>query len=320
MAQTIACPSCGAAYSVHDDLVGKQIRCKGCQHLFRATAKRSGTRSSDVEIDDTPARRRNPDVVVDDVEIDEPAQRRRKPAKKPRENSSLAVPITIGVVSFVVVLAVVGGIIYAIRSSPGPQVAQNGPGNPPPPGPAPQPPGPQPPAPSPPAPQTRADAKLQGAWTKVFLTDMDEFDVVKGPWPLGKHGTTGAPGAEDTSIRLKGIASPNGLGMHPPSNGHARARYSLGRQAQEVRGAVGFNDWLNATGQPAPSTFVILGDGKELWRSPLMNAREVKQDFRVNVSQVDVLEIRVECAVFGIHAHAVWFEPHVVKDAKTPVE
>jgi hypothetical protein len=109
------------------------------------------------------------------------------------------------------------------------------------------------------------------------------------------------------------VASPRGLGLHPPSNGNACVVYDLGGQALEVRGAVGFNDWEAATGQPSPVTFSIWGDGKELWRSQVMSARKVSQEFNVNVRGVRELELRVRADGSSLHSHAVWIEPHLLK-------
>jgi hypothetical protein len=323
MSLTISCPSCKANYSVHEDLIGKQICCKGCQRVFKATDRREkGGRSSDVEVEEKPRARRNPDVVIDedrnpDVVIDDQPQPRRRRDRDEEDEGKLSS----GNVVYIVVVAVVGvvlllGVFLLVFLPPGTggtQVAQNGPQNNSPPG--------GNPVPQQPVSQVATDAKLLGAWGKVFLTDMQELDVVKGPWPLGKHGQTGAPATPgtDTSVRVNGIPSPNGLGLHPPANGFASVRYALGRRAQEVRGGVAFNDADNLP-PPAPTTFVIKGDGKELWRSATMNARKVRQDFRVNVSAVEMLELRVECNVFSIHAHAVWVEPYVVADASTPVQ
>src|SRR5438128_2335513 len=38
MAVTVTCPACGNSTSVSDDILGRKIRCRGCQEVFVATA------------------------------------------------------------------------------------------------------------------------------------------------------------------------------------------------------------------------------------------------------------------------------------------
>lgn len=213
--------------------------------------------------------------------------------------------------SFFTTLLLGGLVVWLVSSGrtptkPGPDVAQNPPVNM---NPNPTPPGPNPPGPTPPAPNPPVQPQL----TKVFLADLTETKVIEGPWPLGK-GKTGSPEppGTDASIKVKGVAAPKGLGLHPPSNGNACVVYDLGGQAQEVRGAVGLNDAVNV-GNPSPITFSIWGDGKELWRSPVVSAQETTHEFNVDVRGVKELELRVRCEKFAIHCHAVWIDPYLLK-------
>jgi hypothetical protein len=180
-----------------------------------------------------------------------------------------------------------------------------------------QPPGPLPqmrPAPGDPdnpgQPPFPVDPKLPGPDPLVYLTDMQEFDVKPGPWPLGKNGTVGSP--DRKPIVVNGRKSPKGLGLHPPSGpDHAHVRYALGKMAQVFKAAVAFND--SQEGGPGPIQFLVLGDGKELWHSQVLRRRDQAEECVVDVSGVDVLELRVrgEGSTFG--SHAVWVEPRLFK-------
>src|SRR5206468_4288721 len=104
----------------------------------------------------------------------------------------------------------------------------------------------------------------------TYLTDMQEFDVQVGPWPLGKHGNVGD---QKKKIVVKGRRSTKGLGLHVPNVGQdARLRYRLNKKAQVFKALGAFNDAPGEPG-PGPVRFVVLGDGKELWKSQVLRER-----------------------------------------------
>src|SRR5262245_5792269 len=41
MAVTVTCPSCGSSYPVGEEILGKKIRCKGCQAVFAAASAKA---------------------------------------------------------------------------------------------------------------------------------------------------------------------------------------------------------------------------------------------------------------------------------------
>jgi hypothetical protein len=109
-------------------------------------------------------------------------------------------------------------------------------------------PGPAAPAPSSPAPEGAwdahppfaADPKLVESGGTVYLSELHEFDVQRGPWPLGK-GNMGDP--EMHAVVVGGRRSPHGLGLHPPDvPAVARVRYALGKRARVFKTAVALND------------------------------------------------------------------------------
>ena len=109
---------------------------------------------------------------------------------------------------------------------------------------------------------------------------------------------------------VRGIASPHGLGMHPPSGGASHVEYQLGKRFRRFVGKVAINDSSN--GSQSPLTFKVLGDGNELWKSRAIQAPRMPAEFHIDVTNVDILQIVVDCPGDHGAAHAVWFEPEVL--------
>jgi hypothetical protein len=155
--------------------------------------------------------------------------------------------------------------------------------------------------------------KLFEKGPRHYLTDLAEIDVKAGPWPLGKNGDTG----NGQAIMVNGEPSKKGLGLHPPDQGHASVRYRLEKKAAVCKGAVALDDRSNIIFSQA--TFEIRGDGKRLWQSkPVNKAKTEPQQFSINVTGVDVLELRVTAAGSHIGLHAVWIDPRLLQRSETP--
>jgi hypothetical protein len=174
-----------------------------------------------------------------------------------------------------------------------------------------------PPAASPAAPPALAskppfkvDPKLEGKWTEVFLSDLQEFDVLMGPWKFGKNGVIGD--SKDTPIAVGKKKSSKGLGMHPTVIHPVRVRYALGKQAAKFEAAAALNEY--PTPCPGEVTFEILGDNKVLWTSKPIQARGDIGECKIDVSTVSILELRVTVKGSDWNAHAVWLEPRLLKN------
>lgn len=159
-----------------------------------------------------------------------------------------------------------------------------------------------------------SDPALAADGAKVFLTDLREYAWKAGPprWSFGKNGSVGNGWNPTATIRVDGVAYPKGLGMHPPTETFTRVCYALGKRATSLHGAVGVAE-DDGRIPPQPVRFLVLGDGKVLWRSDSIRAFKVKQDFTVDVSGVEVLELRVYAENgnnFG--SHAAWLDPYVM--------
>src|SRR5262249_21079580 len=97
----------------------------------------------------------------------------------------------------------------------------------------------------------------------------------------------------------------------------AAASYRLGMGAAVFKAVVAINDSSNWCWSPA--TFTVLGDGKALWKSKdLSHTTSRTQECSVDVSGVNVLELRVQVVNGSEGVHAVWVEPRLLQTADTP--
>ncbi len=165
-----------------------------------------------------------------------------------------------------------------------------------------------------------------------YLSDMQELAVKVAEGRFAKKGDLGYNAGNPYGPRIlvngkdplggrilvKGKESPHGLSMHPSSDSYASAKYELGETAQTFIASVALNDSAGGPGRPpgvgkipTPLTFQVLGDGKVLWKSkPVDSARNV-QECKVDVTGIEVLELRVDCPGSYINAQAVWLEPRL---------
>jgi hypothetical protein len=148
---------------------------------------------------------------------------------------------------------------------------------------------------------------------REFLSKLMEFDVKAGPWPFAKNGNLQYG---KHKIKVNGVHSPNGLGMHPPDNGFCAAKYLLNKKAAAFRASVAIDDSSNLTRNPA--VFEVLGDGKGLWQSQPINRGTPPEKCSINVSGVMELELRVHAQGSHFGLHAVWIEPRLLESADTP--
>jgi hypothetical protein len=339
MSFQVTCPGCGASFELADEFRSKTIRCKSCAEVFtvgepapppmlRPVSEPPGTALQT-------SAHRAPCTTGEPPVLPVASDQRLPPAGE--SSAAQYVWIAVAAGAIVLVLAIVGvagvGILW-IASRPAPTTAYySGPSrgapdrgmvkqepivppdvNPPVQG--------QQPAvlpenerPDPPANKPFAvDPELARGAGDVYLSDMQEFAWTPGPggWSFAKNGELGSTWARNGMIIVKGVTPRKGLSMHPPDNGATRVCYALGRRAKTFRGTVAISEDEHV--QPSPTRFVILGDGKVLWRSDSVRALETTQAFSVDVSEVDVLELRVYVetgSCFG--SHAAWIDPLVTR-------
>jgi hypothetical protein len=159
-----------------------------------------------------------------------------------------------------------------------------------------------------------APTKLFPSGPRRFLSDLQEFDVRAGKWPLGKGETGGGH-----LIKVAGHPSPHGLGMHPPwAPDYASVKYRLDGEAEGLSATVAINDSTNWCWSPAK--FTVLGDGVKLWESSKMIAHNHARSeaCEVSIEGVNILELRVQCVNGSDGVHAVWVEPCILQKGAVP--
>jgi hypothetical protein len=174
-----------------------------------------------------------------------------------------------------------------------------------------------------------ADAKLVQAKVGdiVYLNDMSEFGwkTSQSYSAFGKNGQQGFGFRPKDKTIVNGMNSPKTLSTHAGPTGYTRICYALGRRASTLQGSVAFSEDDPGIGGPFPTRWVIMGDGKMLWRSDSIGKFGVVQDFKIDIGNVDILELRVYAETGNSHnCHAVWIDPRVVvRDAingKDPIK
>lgn len=63
--------------------------------------------------------------------------------------------------------------------------------------------------------------------------------------------------------------------------------------------------------KPSPTRFVVMGDGKVIWRSTSVRGYGWAGWIKLDVHFVDVLELRVYAEEGLGLAHAIWLNPYV---------
>src|SRR5438309_4068429 len=111
----IVCPQCDAVYAVPDDLQGKLVRCKQCQHRWTAAAEEKPPATPVLEEaheeETTPTRRR---TVPDYENDDEPRPVRKKAAKRGPSGVKIFLWIAAGAIPALILL--VFGIVFLVKA------------------------------------------------------------------------------------------------------------------------------------------------------------------------------------------------------------
>jgi hypothetical protein len=149
---------------------------------------------------------------------------------------------------------------------------------------------------------------------RTYVADLAPFDVKAGPWPFRHNGDIG----DGHAIQVNNEPSPHGLGMHPPDKGSfAAARFHLDKKAALLKAQVALDD--SSTIVWSQAGFEVWGDGIRLWQSPpIGKAHQPPTICEVDLTGVDVLELRVQSEGSHIGLHAVWIEPRVLQNRDTP--
>lgn len=134
---------------------------------------------------------------------------------------------------------------------------------------------------------------------RAWLSELPPAYAVQDWGALGRDRSVSGHG-----LRVGGEGFARGLGSHA----NATVRYRLYGAFTELTGKVGMDDGSGAP-KPVAATFEIRVDGKQRWRSELVQSGEKARPFAVDVTGAEELELRVVAGEGGIdHAHADWLD------------
>ncbi|MGL6096156.1 MAG: protein kinase domain-containing protein, partial [Fimbriiglobus sp.] len=144
-----------------------------------------------------------------------------------------------------------------------------------------------------------------------FLSEMAAYDTkVTDKFPRPGHTDTGVP------IALLGELSPHAVFLHPKPDSFSNATFKLDRKWVTFSARVAC---INPGYDPAtPQTFVVLGDGKEIWKSFPVTRKNQPQDCSISVAGVSELSLRVYCPGWNGYAWATWIEPQLSEEPLPP--
>ena len=118
----------------------------------------------------------------------------------------------------------------------------------------------------------------------------------------------------DTPLSIAGIAYPRGIGTHANSTFKVR----LFGKATRFHSFCGVDD--NAKSGRASVIFKVVGDGKELWKSPKLTWKTPAVEVNVSLKGVKSLSLEVGDAGDGVdYDHGDWADPTIEYNGKAPV-
>jgi hypothetical protein len=148
---------------------------------------------------------------------------------------------------------------------------------------------------------------------KQFLCEMKEFDAKVGFGEFGKAGKLGYDVDGNTDVMFNGAKAPKAISMVPIANGYSTVKYRLDKKSNVFKSTVGLHQ--SKDDAVTPVTFEVLGDGKSLWKSKAIRAQKENDECLVDVSNVDVLELRIHCPGTFYSARGIWVNPQLTPNA-----
>lgn len=116
-------------------------------------------------------------------------------------------------------------------------------------------------------------------------------------------------------IRVNGVDRESSLLAHPRRDGRSLVVYQLKHRFSTFQTQVGIADNPDGSGGRGLLTFVVRGDGRDLWRSKPMDwpgAKREIQECQVSVQDVEQLELEVLCAGKNHYAWVTWISPSLI--------
>jgi alpha-glucosidase len=140
----------------------------------------------------------------------------------------------------------------------------------------------------------------------VWVSDLEWMSATNGWGPVERDMSNGENGAGDGSpITIRGVAHEKGLGVHAES----AVRFYVGGACTSFNSWIGVDDEVLDNQGPTYATvrFRVLGDGAELYRSPVLTRHSDVVEIEVDVEGAHFLDLIVDGAGDGITGdHANW--------------
>ena len=153
-------------------------------------------------------------------------------------------------------------------------------------------------------PRALSELPVENAWVSITRARFRSAATGWGP-PLRDQVPVEQPG--QCFLQVGGKFFEQGLYAHAPS----KYELELDGKWARFRSAYGLQD-----GHPGSVVFVVCGDGKELFRSPLVKDQALRK-LDVDVQGVDLLELSVEDGGDGNNGDwGVWIRPKLQQSAK----
>lgn len=157
--------------------------------------------------------------------------------------------------------------------------------------------------------QRRAEATAEANGGILYLDDLDIADSFVGHGTLGTHGKAGYDVGDGTQvIRIGGQQMvEHSLSTHPGDGRPAHVDFDLPISAASMQAVV-----TMAKPPDSPIIFRVLGNGKEIWRSPPVTKQWALVPCRVSLKGVTKLRLEVIATGGAGRACALWIEPHLI--------
>jgi hypothetical protein len=156
----------------------------------------------------------------------------------------------------------------------------------------------------------------ESEWNKHFLCDLKEFDAKVGFGVFGKAGKLGYDVDGNGDVMFNGAKALKAISMHPEEGRFSTVKYSLDKKALFFKSTVGLHETKDRSATPL--TFEVLGDGKSLWKSGAIKEQRETDECLVDVSKVDVLELRIYCPGSFWSARGIWVNPQLMPISSSP--
>lgn len=146
----------------------------------------------------------------------------------------------------------------------------------------------------------------------VFLSDLDEQDVVVGWGHFGKDGWLGYSEL-DGRVRVNGTLFRKALSMHGVSNGVSKVSYDVPDGCSHFDAVAAISDTVDGR-QKTPLTLKLLGDKGVLWTSKPLFGGGAAERCNVDLKGSKRITLVVACPGDNGWSQAVWCDPHFVAD------